>query len=382
MITQQHTRQTSCLDRVPARICDSLPITNQCRGVVLAGVHAWGADPLDSVVCRPLWPIMGRPLIRYGVDWLANNGVSNVVICANSNTRHVRAELGEGSAECTLTYYEDHLPRGPAGCVRDAAGESNRLVIAVEGTNVPSFSLAEIHEHHHKTNAALTVAVAPNAARTLRRPTLRPAGVYIFSPQVLDEIGSAGYHDIKEGIIPRIRAAGGRVSMFRVSDDSALHVGDTPSYFAASRRLLYRACEAAFAGGDYSPSESTLIHDSARVDSSARLIGPVLVGHRARVGSNAVVLGPTILGEDSEIGSGAVVANSILWNGVGVGESASVDGCVLTNNCRVKAGSVSRNCVLRSVRPRPSSLRNLSLSLSKVWERLSLLKPPMCARGW
>ena len=67
-------------------------------------------------------PVAQQPLILYVLRWLGDAGIADVTVCANSSTRAVREQLANGaSLDLALKYYEDHTPRGAAGCARDAA---------------------------------------------------------------------------------------------------------------------------------------------------------------------------------------------------------------------------------------------------------------------
>ncbi len=55
--------------------------------------------------------------------------------------------------------------------------------------------------------------------------------------------------------------------------------------------------------------------DPSVVSSSARIIGPVLMGNRVRIGDHAVIVGPAILDDDVSVGQGALIHQSIIPQG-------------------------------------------------------------------
>ena len=132
------------------------------RGVVLAGVHRWRDSVLERAVPRPLLPIANRPLIEHVLSWLEDVGALSVGLCANSDTVALRHNLGGSeSRRFDLHYYEDHMPRGPAGCVRDAAIDLvDGPLVVVEGTILPeAVDLGRLLDTHARSNAAMTVVV-------------------------------------------------------------------------------------------------------------------------------------------------------------------------------------------------------------------------------
>ena len=106
------------------------------RGVVLAGVHAWGDCVLEQTACRPMLPVAARPLLWHALTWVRRGGVLEASICGNSDTALFRRTFGTGEAlGISLEYSEDVMPRGPAGCVRDAAHDTGADAIVVVGAN-------------------------------------------------------------------------------------------------------------------------------------------------------------------------------------------------------------------------------------------------------
>ena len=148
-------------------------------GIVLAGVHAWGGCVLDEVICRPLVPIAARPLVCHALEWLRGQGIPAASLCANSDTQGLRGYLGSGSGlGLALEYYEDVMPRGPAGCVRDAgAGRQAKWLVVVYGTIVPQIALADVLRAHEASRALLTIVAAQGGpGRSCDGKALEPAG--------------------------------------------------------------------------------------------------------------------------------------------------------------------------------------------------------------
>ena len=168
------------------------------QGIVLAGVHSWAGDGFDGLMSRPLLPIAGRPLIRHAMDWLRGSGFVQVCVCGNSDTRLLRRSLGDGRAlKMAVEYVEDVMPRGPAGCARDAAiGRGAEILIVVEGTILPQIDLPALLEAHTQSRAALTVVAASGKTHGHSNGALRPMGIYVFSARVLDMVPAGCYQDI------------------------------------------------------------------------------------------------------------------------------------------------------------------------------------------
>lgn len=304
------------------------------QGLVLAGVHRWNRDSFEELLPRPLMQVAHSPLISYTLHWFYTGGVRQVTICANSVSGTMRRLLADGSQlGMALGYYEDRMPRGPAGCVRDAGGpgEAGALVVA-EGTMIPRIDLPALLECHQRTGAALTVVVETDASGAL----LIPAGIYVFERRVLGHIRETGYQDIKEVLIPRLHDLGEKVVTYAASP--SLRVTDAETYLQANDWALERIARRGDPIVGYRRSGEALIHVSASVAGDGRLIGPVLVGPRTRVGPRATLVGPTTLGADCVLEEGAVVCRSVLWDHGRVGRGGFIDRCVIAGGAELEDG--------------------------------------------
>jgi NDP-sugar pyrophosphorylase family protein len=111
---------------------------------------------------------------------------------------------------------------------------------------------------------------------------------------------------------------------------------DYLSYTAVNRWVVERAAQRPGLLEGYVLEGTVLRHPTARIDPSARFVGPVLVGAGAQVMAGALVVGPTAVGADCRIGARAAVSRSVLWTRCAIGEDAVVDDCLLTDDAVVE----------------------------------------------
>jgi len=303
----------------------------RAHGIVLAGVYPGGQSELDQLVPRPLLPVAQQPLITYALRWMKGGGLSRATICANSASRDIRAHLKGSAIAMRVDYLEDWSPRGAAGCVRDAGikTDADTFVVA-DGTSVPVVDLGELLEAHQTAGAAVTVVVGADAAGRLR-----PSGVYVFDRRSFDFIPEDGFQDIKEKLIPRLYGAGEHVST-HMARAVAPRVVDTDTYLALNEWAVARVSRDPDPADGFRVSGEAVVHGSAAVDASARLLGPVLLGARVSVHAGATIVGPVSIGPGTTVGRGAVVSRSVVWSGCVVGEGAFVDRCMLADGAAIE----------------------------------------------
>jgi len=349
------------------------------HGVVLAGVHAWGDCVLERAASRPLVPIANRPLIWYILRWLRQGDIGEASICANSDTSVLQHCLGNGSGlDIDLDYYEDVMPRGPAGCARDAVdgGQADAYVV-VDGTIVPWIDLAAMLAEHERSGAALTVAAAPErGGEGEPDAALEPVGIYVFSPEAIEQVPATGYQDIKEALIPRLYQRGQRIVPFVVRGSAAPRVVNAASYLAVSKWAVRQIAEADEDLDGYVRQGEALVHRSAGLHASVQVIGPVMIGPRSTVAEGSMLIGPTTIGADCSLGRATVVSRSVLWSGCDVGTGAILDHAILTDDSDAQPGVVVRNTVVVPDGSRTDPLRNSSRPTGLVQRLASLWKSP------
>jgi NDP-sugar pyrophosphorylase family protein len=323
-----------------------LPLSgaSNTEALVLAGAHTWRATPFDTLLPRPLLPVAQLPLIGYPLLWVRRWGAARVTVCANGWSTAIRQHLARHRRTLpTLTFHEDHGPRGAAGCARDAAlGSIGDTFVVVDGTTIPHVNLARIIDEHRATRAALTIVVQPvPRGNTQSVSPLVPTGIYVFSRRAMEAVPAAGYQDIKESLIPRLYAAGDLVTTTE-AEGTCPRVLDAQTYLSVNQWMIARTAVRADTDHEIDPvgrGAAAVIHPRALVSPSALLVGPVLVDAGAEIGPNATIVGPTSIGARSKIGASALVSRSIVWSRTVIGEGAIVDRSVLADHVHVANGA-------------------------------------------
>jgi mannose-1-phosphate guanylyltransferase len=330
--------------------------------IVLAGTyHSTDSTFLGSLP-RPLAPVAQVPVIGYVLRWLRDADVARATICANRGSRAIESCVGDGaSLSMDLDYMEDATPRGPAGCAHDAAIKHGAdTFVVVDGTVIPDFDLRLLLDTHRASGASVTAVVhdSPGSSGASQARSVSPAGIYAFSRGAFDVLSAHGFQDIKEHLIPALRRQRQRVMAFH-SPKFCPRVLNAETYLAVNHWTIERIPthpNIFERWGPFTVTGEVAAHATANVHSTARLVGPVILGEGVSIGADAVIVGPTSIGPRTQVGAGALVSRSVLWSAGNVGEGAFVDASVIGDSFVIPAhaaihGEVKMNRVKSDPRP-------------------------------
>ena len=363
------------------------------KAVVLAGGQEYGQCPLSRQAPRALWPLIDRPIIESVLLALKEAGIGEMAISANGRTHDIMDQLGtHPSPDITIHYSEDPLPRGAAGCLKDCEQWlGNETFVVVPGASLlVGVNIAELIEQHRASGAALTVAAEPDSDdepdfETVRDGAgrhlgLKPTGIYVCEPTVLEHIKTRGYQDMKEQLIPKLVQAGLKVRAVPIRG-RVIAVRSEECYLNAMVEVMEdEEAREAFTG--HLPTKvagsGVWIHPKAYVHPAARVVGPAYVGAGAKIDADAVIIGPAIVGEACEVGAEAVVHESILWRGARVGRGAMVEQAVMSADAFVGAGVEVRGSIVVEKGLSPAERQTLRGS----WDLSSADMTPAEPRKW
>jgi NDP-sugar pyrophosphorylase family protein len=339
----------------------------------LAGSYARGRSAFDQLVPRPLLPIVHAPVVVYPLRWLADAGVPGATVCANSAARDVRRVLEEtANLRLQLDFSEDWMPRGAAGCARDASLRTNaRTFVVVDGTTIPRLDLSALLDQHIRRQAAATVVVHLESLGDNAVSSLSPSGIYVFDRSALEHVSGQGFQDIKEALIPKLHQVDARIGVFK-GHGASPRIYDAESYLRANRWAISRmACDGSVPEG-YRLHGESFVHTSSEISPRARLVGPVVLGPGVTVEEQATVVGPAAIGANSVVERGAVISRSVAWSSCRVGGESLVDRCLLSDAAVVAQGATLYGTLkIGSSKPaaRPQAA---SWSFSRIWAEAGL----------
>ena len=326
----------------------------------MAGGEGVRLRPLTCLTPKPLVPLLGEPVMGYGLRLLKRHGCESIGATLWYQPEKVRQRFGAGDGYgVRLTYYEEDTPVGTAGSVKLAKDELNGTFFVLSGDGLTDCDLTAALAFH-KAKGALATLVLKRVSvplpygvvltqrdgkitRFIEKPSwsrvfsdLVNTGIYILEPEVLSFIPDEGMPDFGKDIFPALLRAGQPLFGFE-TEGYWCDVGDMGAYMRAQRDLLRGRVNLPHASG---------IDPQARVDPSALIEGDCCIGPGTEISAGARIKN-AVIGAGCAVGRGATVENACLWDGAAVLDKARLSGCVLCDQAAARQGAeISDGCAL------------------------------------
>lgn len=332
------------------------------KALILAGGKGTRLRPITFSMAKQLVPVANKPVIEFGIEAIAEAGITDFGVIVGDTAAEVRAALGDGSRwGIDITFIPQSEPLGLAHAVKTArAFLGNDEFIMYLGDNLIKSSVANLvaEFRHHRPAATILLTPVPNpsdfgvaemdgerVARLDEKPAnpksnLALVGVYLFDKRIHDVIetlkpSGRGEYEITDAIQALID--GGMTVRSHVIRGWWKDTGTVDAMLEANRLIL----------------ENLVPVNLGDIDAGSRIEGRVAVGKGSRV-VGSTIRGPAIIGE------GCLIENSY------IGPFTSVDSHSKIRSTEIENSIVLADCSLDGVSARiEGSLIGRGASVSK-----------------
>lgn len=295
------------------------------KAMILAAGYGERLWPLTADRGKPALPVLGKPLVGYVAEYLAQNGVTEAVVNLHHRPESVRKSLGDGSQfGLHLEYVYEPVILGTSGGLDNARGFFQEgTFICVNGKIITDIDLHAAIDTHRKQNALATLVLKRNARRErfsmvetedglvtrfggMPQPTdigsetdapLMFTGIHILEPRIFEYIPRGVFSDSVGHVYPQTMAKGERI---------AAHIGEGMWHELST---LHRYLDIS-------------------LDLLAAQNRNFFAGDRTPVAANAKV-SDAILWDDVAVEAGASVRRSVVGDGVRVRAQEAFEGSVI-----------------------------------------------------
>jgi NDP-sugar pyrophosphorylase family protein len=201
--------------------------TSETKAVLLVGGLGTRLRTVVPSAPKPLALVGNRPFLELLIRQLGSQGIRSLIMCTGYLADQIESEFGDGSGlGVTIEYSKEPEPLGTAGAVKFAESFLQGVpdFLVMNGDSFLELDLNQLIQLHRTHGGLATMAVVSveNAGRygTVHvdsdnkvtafcektgsdSPGLINAGVYVFSPAILELI-PAGPVSLENDIFPRL----------------------------------------------------------------------------------------------------------------------------------------------------------------------------------
>ena len=301
------------------------------KAMILAAGYGERLWPLTADRGKPALPVLGKPLVGYVAEYLAQNGVTEAVVNLHHRPESVRESLGDGSRfGLHLEYVYEPVILGTSGGLDNArASFGDGTFICVNGKIITDIDLHAAIETHRKQNALATLVMKRNTRRerfsivetrdglvtrfagmpnpaeegSAAEAPLMFTGIHILEPRIFDYIPRGVFSDSVVHVYPQVMAKGEKIAA-HVGEGMWHELSTLQRYLDISLALLAAENRNMFAG------DETTVASNARVR-DAILWNNVLVEDDAAVTRSVIGDGVRVRAQDAFEGSIVVRADLV-----------------------------------------------------------------------
>ncbi len=330
------------------------------KAMVLAAGFGTRLRPLTGLLPKPMFPILGKPVLEHMLVHLARFGIRDVTINLHHLPERVEHYFGTGATlGINLHYSREDAILGTAGGILKAREYlDGGPFIVINSDIVTDIDLEKVLAFHQARGSALTMVLTDGevtgihdpieldeADRVVHMPgassknipeTTRPVtftGIQILEPEIFDRIPVGQFCGTTKEIYPEMIEDGLPVYGYR-HPGYWQDMGTREQYLQVHREVLDGKTRLPASAPTALPVE-------------ANIIPPVWIGEGCNIAEGAT-LGPyAVLGEGCVVESGAVIKNTICWEQVRIGQNARIEDSIIANGAVVPEGAViSKESVL------------------------------------
>ena len=319
----------------------------------MAGGEGSRLRPLTSRRPKPLAPIANKPVMQHILDLLRRHGITEVVATLHYLADEIESYFGDGSEfGVALRYVVEDTPLGTAGAVKLAQDFlRDDTVLIVSGDALTDLDLTSLIAFHRQNKAAATITlqrvenplefgvVVTDAAGRITRFLEKPSwgevfsdtintGIYVLEPEFLAYMERGKSYDFSKDLFPQMLVEGKALYGY-VTTDYWTDIGNLQQYQQANVDAVSGAVRVEMAGKEIRPG--VWVGENTRVDPSASLFAPVVIGANVSIERDAVIGAHSVIGDSSIIGAGARIDRTVIWESAYVGEGAAIDSCTIAD---------------------------------------------------
>ena len=216
--------------------------------VIMAGGKGTRLKPLTNVIPKPLVPVGDKTILEVIMDQFEAIGCTKFYMSVNYKSDLLRYYLDQLEHRYDVEFFEERQPLGTIGSVSLLKGRIKTPFFVSNCDSINEQDYRDVYDYHCKNHNDMTIVTMVKSfkipygvietsedglmTKLREKPDLTfkvNTGVYILNPECINEIPEGEFFHITQ-LMERIKARGGRVGCFPVSEHAWKDMGEWPEY--------------------------------------------------------------------------------------------------------------------------------------------------------
>ena len=214
----------------------------------MAGGKGTRLKPLTNVIPKPLIPVGDKTIIQEIMDQFEGIGCTKFYISVNYKVDMMKFYFSQLEHQYDIKYFQEDKPLGTIGSVALLKGKINTPFIVSNCDIVIDQDYRDVYDYHVQNGNEITLVAAVKTTRIpygvvetgengllvslKEKPEntfMFNTGVYILNPELIDDIPTGIVFHITD-LMEKVKARGGRIGCFPVSDKAWHDMGEWSEY--------------------------------------------------------------------------------------------------------------------------------------------------------
>lgn len=216
--------------------------------VIMAGGKGTRLKPITNVIPKPLVPVGDKTILEVIMDQFEGIGCNKFYMSVNYKADMMEFYLSQLDHKYDIQFFMEDRPLGTIGSVSLLKDKITTPFFVSNCDSINDQDYRDVYDYHIQNKNNLTIVTMVKSIRipygvietgengimtTLReKPELNyqvNTGVYILNPECIDEIPQGEFFHITH-LMEKIKARGGRVGCYPVSEGAWHDMGEWPEY--------------------------------------------------------------------------------------------------------------------------------------------------------
>lgn len=216
--------------------------------VIMAGGKGTRLKPLTNVIPKPLVPIGEKTILEVIMDQFEAIGCRKFYMSVNYKADMIKYYLSQLDHRYDVEFFMEEKPLGTIGSVSLLKGRISTPFFVSNCDSINEQDYRDVYDYHVGNHNDMTIVtmvksfkipygvietgedgLMVNLQEKPEHTYMVNSGVYILNPELIDEIPNGQFFHITH-LMEKVKAEGGRVGCFPVSEDSWKDMGEWSEY--------------------------------------------------------------------------------------------------------------------------------------------------------